>query len=289
MASLLTRIGEAELARMMLEWPRFPLEAEVLAAPDLEAALRALVTRVDGKNPTVSITMADENGRLVIAICVHPDLGPFRALYEQISLIWIFLVIRSFLGMSSDGRNLLGRVAIGRFHSDTAVDALLHCRTIKPEDAAMLIVPSEALRCVGPDFKPELWQATQAALEAATRKDTQGSNVGETIAGSVNGSLRDYGRVPTFDQIAQSIGRSQRTLARNLAEAGTSYREIVDTVRMKMAREMLSNGDVSVREISAKLGYSDDTAFVRAFRRHFGLSPTNWLRQAPTQSRARRS
>jgi AraC-like DNA-binding protein len=277
MANLLTRLGEAKLAEMMLEWSRFPLESEALAAPDLEAAVRALVTRVDRTNPTVELTMAEQNGALVIRLDINPDLGAFRGLYEQIVVIWLFLVIRSFLGMSKGGRDLLGRVAIGRFHSDPAVDGLLPCRVISADDAAMLVIPPEALRCAGPDFKSELWAGVLASLESSSRQETaQAANSGTEIAALVAHALRDRGRVLSFVEIAQVVGRSQRTLARKLAGEGTSFRKIVDDVRMALAKHHLSDSDATVRDISAQLGYSDDTAFVRAFRRCYGMSPDRW-------------
>jgi AraC-like DNA-binding protein len=279
MANLLIRLGEAKLAEMMLEWPRFPLEAEALAAPDLETALRSLIARVEDRNPTFEFTMAEQNGALVVRIGINPDLGAFRALYEQIILIWLFLVIRSFLGMSRGGRDLLVRVAIGRFHSDPATDALLPCQMISAEDAAMLVVPPEALRCAGPDFKSELWAGVLATLESQTMQETaQAPNLGTEISKLAAHALRDRGRVLSFVEIAQAVGRSQRTVARTLAEEGTSYRKIVDDVRMELAKNLLSDSDTTVREIGAQLGYSDDTAFVRAFRRCYGMSPDRWRR-----------
>ncbi len=277
MANLIVCFGEAGLAKMMLEWPRFPLEAEALAAPDLAAALRVLVDRVNRKNETVALTLAQHNGALVIRIGINPDLGAFRGPYEQFTLTLLFLVIRSFLGMSAGGRDLLAQIGIGRFHSDRAVDGLLPCRTIPVHDAAMLVIPPEALRCVGPDFKPELWEGVLAALETASRPEqTQDLNEVLAIADLVGRSLRDHGLVLPFAQIARSLGRSERTLSRSLAEGGKTYREIVDEVRMSVAQDMLAHSNASVRDISARLGYSDDSAFVRAFRRCFGMSPARW-------------
>jgi AraC-like DNA-binding protein len=83
-----------------------------------------------------------------------------------------------------------------------------------------------------------------------------------------------------FAEVARSLNRSERSLARDLAKAGLSYRALVDRVRMSMAQELLLNGGLSVIEVAGRLGYSDDSAFVRSFRRHFGLSPARWRRIA---------
>ena len=92
-------------------------------------------------------------------------------------------------------------------------------------------------------------------------------------------SLIDHGRVLQFAEVARSLGRSERTLARNLAKAGISYRALVDRVRMELAQFLL-NGGLSVQEVGDRLGYSDVSAFVRYFRRQIGTSPARWRRSA---------
>ncbi|MFZ9394859.1 MAG: helix-turn-helix domain-containing protein [Erythrobacter sp.] len=280
-AKLLTRFGEVRLAEMMLEWPRFPLEAEALAAPDLETALRNLIVRVDQKNPTVNLKIAEEDDALVIRIGITPELGAFRAFYEQMVLTWLFLIVRSFLGMSKARRNLLAQVAIGRVHSDPAINALLPCRGIDVIGAARFVIPPEALRCPGPDFKAELWTSVLSALETLAAPDAaQGSTIGESIGDLIARSLRANRKVPLLVEISRSIGRSPRSLTRTLTEEGTTYREIVDHARIGLAKGLLVDGNASIREISARLGYSDDTAFVRAFRRRCGISPARWRNAA---------
>lgn len=277
LANLLVHLGEGRVAEIMLQWSRFPTEAEALAAPDLETAMRTLVAKVDERNPTVAITMVEQDDGCAIRISVNSELGPFCAIYEQMTLTWLFLVVRSFLGVSRGGDDLLTRIAIGRVHSDRIVDASLPCQTIDAAGSAMFIIPSEALRCIGPDFKPELWEGVLAALEVSTRPElSRQASVSHAIDELVTRSLRDRGLIPPFVEIARSLGRSERTLARTLRDAGTTYREIVDRIRMNMATDILSQSDASIREISARLGYSDDTAFVRAFQRHFAISPTRW-------------
>jgi AraC-like DNA-binding protein len=141
----------------------------------------------------------------------------------------------------------------------------------------MFVIPPEALRCPGPDFKSELWFGVLAALESSSIQETaQATNLGMEIAELVGRSLRDRGRVLSFVEIAQLVDRSQRTMGRKLAEEGTSFRKIVDDVRMEFAKSLLSESDATVREISAQLGYSNDTALVRAFRRCYGMSPDRW-------------
>ncbi|MCU0254469.1 MAG: AraC family transcriptional regulator [Acidobacteria bacterium] len=73
--------------------------------------------------------------------------------------------------------------------------------------------------------------------------------------------------------IAARLGLSGRSLQRRLAEEGTSYKEVLDSFRRGMARRLLHERDVAIYEVAYLLGYSDPSAFHRAFRRWHGDSP----------------
>lgn len=75
-----------------------------------------------------------------------------------------------------------------------------------------------------------------------------------------------------LDRVAWRCGVGERTLRRRLAEAGTSYRALVDDVRKERALEWL-DGPGSVTSVAQRLGFSDATAFARAFRRWTGVPP----------------
>jgi AraC-like DNA-binding protein len=66
------------------------------------------------------------------------------------------------------------------------------------------------------------------------------------------------------------------TFRRRLDASATSFHELVDECRFEMAREMLLNTSLSVSEISASMGYSRASSFIRAFRRWSGLTPGEW-------------
>ena len=80
----------------------------------------------------------------------------------------------------------------------------------------------------------------------------------------------------TVDDLAAAFASSRRTLARRLRQNGTSFRELLDEARFLAARNLLQSSVVPVAEIAARLGYSDVTAFTRAFRRWAGTSPSEW-------------
>ncbi|MBE7453709.1 MAG: AraC family transcriptional regulator ligand-binding domain-containing protein [Kofleriaceae bacterium] len=76
----------------------------------------------------------------------------------------------------------------------------------------------------------------------------------------------------TVEEIAHQLDRSARTLQRELAERGTSVRDLVDDVRRARAIELLATG-LTVSEVAERLGFSEPGAFYRAFRRWTGKAP----------------
>jgi AraC-like DNA-binding protein len=81
--------------------------------------------------------------------------------------------------------------------------------------------------------------------------------------------------------IARTLGLSGRTLARRLQETGKTYRGVLDSFREAEAERLLVAGKAGLSDVAFRLGFSDQTAWNRAFRRWKGMSPTEWLQSRP--------
>ncbi|MEM7435283.1 MAG: AraC family transcriptional regulator ligand-binding domain-containing protein [Myxococcota bacterium] len=84
---------------------------------------------------------------------------------------------------------------------------------------------------------------------------------------------------PDRDSVASMLAISARTLARRLAAEGTSYAELQQEVQLARAQEYLRSPQARVSEVAQCLGFSDATAFSRAFRNWSGQAPTAWRKQ----------
>lgn len=89
------------------------------------------------------------------------------------------------------------------------------------------------------------------------------------------------------DQIARLLGIHRRTLARRLQLENLTFEQIVDDVRFEIARQLITDTDQPLTNVALFLGYSEPSAFTRAFRRWSGHSPTEWRARA-TQHGSRR-
>jgi AraC-like DNA-binding protein len=84
--------------------------------------------------------------------------------------------------------------------------------------------------------------------------------------------LLPHGKVRA-SQIATKLGLSQRTSARRLALEGLTFSKVLEILRGDLARQYLSDPDLSISRIAWLLGYQEVSAFTHAFRRWSGKTP----------------
>jgi AraC-like DNA-binding protein len=86
--------------------------------------------------------------------------------------------------------------------------------------------------------------------------------------------------VPKMAQVARRMGMSERTLHRRLAERALTFRDLVEATRRELAQGMLRQSRYSLSEVAFLTGFSEQSAFNRAFKRWAGQTPTTYRRQA---------
>jgi AraC-like DNA-binding protein len=87
------------------------------------------------------------------------------------------------------------------------------------------------------------------------------------------------GELPEFERVAQELHMAPATLRRHLHEEGTSYQAIKDELRRDLAISYLSHSERSAMDIGLELGFSERSAFHRAFKKWTGASPGEFRRR----------
>jgi AraC-like DNA-binding protein len=91
--------------------------------------------------------------------------------------------------------------------------------------------------------------------------------------------FRESGRFPTLPDIAADLDLHPRTLRRQLADEGTSFRALLNEARSTLAVDLLCNVGLTVEEVSKRLGYTDTSTFCHAFKRWHGVPPSAYPRR----------
>lgn len=110
----------------------------------------------------------------------------------------------------------------------------------------------------------------EARCEELIKQTTASNDITDTVGRLL---LSDIRRFRLAREVADELHISQRSLRRQLAAAGTNFRDIRDNITLSLAHSYLQETDMSIDEIAFLLGYADTPNFSRAYRRWTGMPP----------------
>jgi len=113
-------------------------------------------------------------------------------------------------------------------------------------------------------------------LVERVEEETKGISVSPNkIISDVEKLIRDAlpSGIPSIDQVGDHVGMSNRTLTRRLSESGTTFRNLIKKAQEEISKDLLLNSSRSMGEIAFQIGFSEQSAFNRAFKRWTGQSP----------------
>lgn len=154
-----------------------------------------------------------------------------------------------------------------------------------------LVIPESWLDHPSPFADLSLHRVSIVKLEALAER-LKGKRYTAALVEELMASGAQGGR--SLEEVATRLAVSTRTLIRRLKEAGTTYGELRDGHRRKLATELLAETSLTAAEVAYRLGYEDASNFGKACRRWFGCAPgalrTRLRETPPTRpSSARRS
>jgi AraC-like DNA-binding protein len=247
------------------------------SADTLGTALRRLERYCRIQNEAVRLKV-DVNANISIQIryahfARHSDfhqIGAFiaavLALARHITANWWSPTEVSIAHPIGDGKRALGLFLHAAIHDGTGIDEIR--------------LPAESWRALVIRADTYLHDLCVEACEAALASTRERSSEVRIEVENAIAELLPHGQAAQSG-VAKHIGMSQRTLARRLAEEGSSFSELLSAVRRALANRYLMNPSLSISEIAWLLGYSEVSTFTRAFHRWTGASPS--ARRASTR------
>ena len=85
---------------------------------------------------------------------------------------------------------------------------------------------------------------------------------------------------PDFDTLARQLTMTPATLRRRLRSEGQSFASIKEEMRSTLAQSLLRESELSVADIACEVGFTEPSAFHRAFRKWTGTSPAAFRRDS---------
>lgn len=103
-------------------------------------------------------------------------------------------------------------------------------------------------------------------------------SLGKRVSIQISQSLSEG--VPTISDVAGRLGMSGRTLQRRLSDQGYTFQFLIDEARRHLAQRLLEQTEYGLAEIAYLTGFSEQSAFTRAFKRWAGQTPRSFRIEA---------
>lgn len=151
------------------------------------------------------------------------------------------------------------------FDADVAFSQRTNALVLRIEDLATPI----------PDGNVQLLDVLRSSLQSVSCKQSHYDLV-TRVRAEVRSRLAN--QVINLDRVADALGVTRWNLQRQLANKGLTYSTLIDDVRRDLAADYIGQRHIPLSEVAFLLGYSEQSAFSRAFRNWHAVSPQAFRR-----------
>lgn len=243
-------------------------------APTLGAALRCFANYFGTVQSATAIRIEQDNDRVQLHYRIlDENIWPRRA-DAELTLGIVASTIRRYA--PDAGRSVSVQFEGGHAASNRAIEMRLQRPVLQGDDNtiafparlldARLPVPAANASAAASDFREGI-NLLNRHLGCVRAMQPVSARVQELLLERTGQTAADQ------DSIARALAMSRRTLRRKLEAEGTSFLELNESCRCSIGRALLLRTELPLVEIAMRLGYSDHTAFSRAFSRWCGVPP----------------
>lgn len=224
------------------------------------------------ETPTVAdLAVTSNEGQLTLTMRHHDAVGD--TIFELMAFVsvrfWSWLV----------GQRLSPLVIEFSFDappSATDFAALFRCPVIYGADRNMIRFPASWLSLPLAQTPLSLSRFLKDSLALIIAGRSRPMGLAEQVRNRLS---NDYGhQFPDLTALSQQLSLTPQTLRRRLKEEGTSYQQIKDQLREEAARFYLAKPALSIDEVALMMGFSEASAFHRAFKKWTGQTPASCRR-----------
>lgn len=247
-------------------------------SPSLGAAYRRFSRYVGMVNQAVELSIIDQGESVSLRVKMRSPVADLQILRQPVDcLLGVLMECARRFG----GARVAAHAVRFRHPEPTQTTAYLRIFEVLPsfsQPVDELVLPRAVLDLPNRQADPLLLPILEEHLEK--RADTTGrSGADLDRVRCVLRQLLQQGE-PTAAQTAQLLHMSPRTLQRRLHQQGTSVKLLVEEVRRELALQQVQGSSMPLAEIAFVLGFSDVSAFHRAFKRWTGQTPTELRKQS---------
>lgn len=251
-------ISDLTIGDMLIKSETLAVGIEALMAHSMMVSESGRFELTDISNDSVRLSFTPAEG--VIFSCYQKDM--------------IFAAVNNwFLSVFPDSVDF-----VKYFYDASEVDgvahkALLGDATYKAKDT-YIEISKELLERKNPYANEKLFQQNLLQAKKVISKRIQRLELYSAVRSAVNKCLLQ--RSATQENVANQLNLSIRNLQRRLKEAGTTYQDILDDSREALALSLIKDLNIPLYEISFLVGFTEPSAFYKAFKRWTGKRPGDY-------------
>ncbi len=239
----------------------------VMSSDTVLAGMHQLARYFQLISDALRLRVVDDEGGARLELASSDGTPPTRFAVEYCVAITLLNLARS-----TDARFAASSVSfMHRVDDASSFEQHLGCKVLGEQSWNGFYASNEAWALPMPKRDPTLRRVLEqhASALSAQLSDERGieADVRREIA-----ALLPAGQ-PRIAAVARRLGLSPRTLQRQLAERGCVFQGMAEEVLRALAERYLRDTQLSIGEVAYLLGYSEPSAFHRAFRRWFGVTP----------------
>lgn len=215
------------------------------------------------------ILLAQDNGRHALKFIVHDEIN-FSSRQQDM----VFSTILTWIEKISAGSD-----EYIYYHFDKKIAAfeeyenLLSCNLVA-DDEVYVEIDVRLLAADNVNKNAKLFEKSINKTRKIIIKRQQRLDLYVQVAECIGESL--LAGNAQQEVIAEQLNISVRNLQRRLKEAGTSYQSILDDSREALALKLISNDELPLYEVAYKVGFTEPSAFYKAFKRWTGKRPGDY-------------
>lgn len=277
-AAAATRAGDPELALRAAERLEFGayrvIDHLAAHAPSLGRALERIATYFALVDPRAQLEL-DASDPAACRIRFRSAVAGLPIPLPAAEYTFAALLLRTRASLGFDFRPVRVEFAAPAPASQAAHERVFACPiTFAAPDHAMWLARADCDRAPARRPDPSLF----AVLDQHAALLHAGLPPLDQFLASVADAIRvelDHGDA-TLARVGKRLGMSGRTLQRRLEEHGARFGALVDEASADRARALLRDPGLGLGEIAFLLGFADQSAFTRAFKRWTGITPGRW-------------
>ncbi|SLK05549.1 helix-turn-helix domain-containing protein [Novosphingobium mathurense] len=273
-ANVVERMGMADPLRRVIEHARPALGPRAallyVSAPNLGEALAGMCCASNTNHPYMHLEIVRGQRGLDVHVEPKVDMGRLADFLMPLAALTLCKVVESIASERMEAVEL--RTSLGATCVPPAFWSNIRCRVSAGSAVNRLHIPAELADLPNPESDPTMWLLAQENFRHQAQAHPGGS-LTVRVRKRVMHLLAHEGQAPRLKQIAAEQGLSSRTIIRALSDEGTTFFDLVEQERRKLAAELIANPLLSLDTVATKLGFSDKSSFGRAFRKWFGTPP----------------